>query len=254
LNYLHEPDEMAPSPGNPADGGFPRPTLTIVYDQFAAEHLIGTGRFPPETIMVAGNPKLDAFAETGRLMDDAARTALRQEVGAKPGQHLVVVATKFAQIAGAFGELIDAVAKMPDVRMVVKCHPAETGAPYEKAASGAANVTIAPASADLTRLVAAARLLVTVNSTAAIEAMVLDVPALVVALPNNLSPFVEAGALAGAGTLAEIGPLLRALLYDEKFRGRLGEGRRTFMTRYQIVADRRAAARAADAIIHLASA
>jgi hypothetical protein len=254
LNYLHEPDEMMPSPGNPADRGFPRPTLTLVYDQFAAEHLAAAGQFPLESIAIAGSPKLDAFAETGRLMDDAARTALRLKVGAQPGQHLVVVATKFAQIAGAFGALIDAVAKMPDVRMVIKCHPAEAGAPYEKAAGAAANVTIAPASADLTRLVAAARLLVTVNSTAAIEAMALDVPTLVVALPNNLSPFVEAGALAGASTLAEIGPLLRALLYDQKFRGRLGEGRRTFMARYQIAADGRAAVRAADAIVHLASA
>ncbi len=143
---------------------------------------------------------------------------------------------------------------MPDVRLVVKCHPAESPAPYERAAGGEANVTLAPASADLTRLVAAASLLVTVNSTAAIEAMVLDVPALVVALPNNLSPFVDAGALAGAATLAEIGPMLRALLYDQEFRARLGEGRRAFMARYGITADGRAAARAADAILSLASA
>jgi hypothetical protein len=254
LNYLHEPDEMLPSPGNPADSGFPRPTLTLVHDQFAADHLIGAGHLPPESVAVAGSPKLDAFAETGRVMDDTARAALREKVGAQPGQHLVVVATKYAQIAGAFGALIEEVAKMPDVRLVIKCHPAETGAPYEKAAGGVANVTIAPASADLTRLVAAASLLVTVNSTAAIEAMALDVPALVVALPNNLSPFVEAGALAGAATLAEIGPLLRALLNDQEFRGRLADGRRIFMARYQIVADGRAAARAADAIVHLASA
>jgi hypothetical protein len=254
LNYLHEPDEMAPSPGNPADGGFPHPALTLVYDRFAAEHLTTAGHFPRGSVVVAGSPKLDAFAETGRLMDDGARAALRQQVGAQPGQHLVVVATKYTQIADAFGALIDAAAEMPDVRLVVKCHPAETATPYEKAAGGASNVTIAPASADLARLVAAAGLLVTVNSTAAIEAMVLDVPALVVALPNNLSPFVEAGALAGASTLAEIGPLLRALLYDQKFRARLGEGRRAFMARYQIAADGRAAARAADAIVGLASA
>ena len=130
---------------------------------------------------------------------------------------------------------------MPDVRLVIKCHPAESGAPYERAAGGAANVTIAPASADLARLVAAASLLVTVNSTAAIEAMPLDVPALVVALPNNLSPFVEAGAVAGAAMTAKSARMLRALLYDQKFRDRLGEGRRAFMARYGIAADGRAA-------------
>ena len=254
MNYLHEPDEMAPSTGNPADRGFPRPTLTLVYDQFTAEHLASAGRFPPDSLAVTGSPKLDAFAEAGRLLDDAARDALRTTVGARPGQHLVVVATKYAQMAGAFGALIEAVTRMPDVRLVIKCHPAESPVPYERAAGGAANVTVAPASADLTRLVAAASLLVTVNSTAAIEAMALDVPSLVVALPNNLSPFVDAGALAGAATLAEIGPMLRALLYDQKFRARLGEGRRAFMARYRITADGRAAVRAADAILSLASA
>jgi len=254
LNYLHEADEMAPSPHNPADRGFPRPDLTLVYDQFAAHHLVDAGHFPPQTIAVAGSPRLDAFVETGRLMDDEARAALRASLGAKAGQRLVVVATKFTQIAGAFGALIEAVAGMPDVRLVIKCHPAETAAPYERAAGAAANVTIAPASADLARLVAAASLLVTVNSTAAIEAMPLDVPALVVSLPNNLSPFVDAGAVAGAATHSEIGPMLRALLYDKEFRARLAEGRRTFMARYLIAADGRAALRAAEAIVTLASA
>jgi hypothetical protein len=253
LNYLHEQDEMEPSPRNPSDGGFPRPTLTLVYDRFAAEHLTEAGRFPAESIRVTGSPKLDAFAETGRLMDGDARASLRAAVGAGPGQHLVVVATKYTQIAGALGPLIAAVRTMPDVRLVIKCHPAESGAPYERAAGGAANVTIAPASADLARLVAAASLLVTVNSTAAIEAMPLDVPALVVALPNNLSPFVEAGAVAGAAHDGEIGPMLRALLYDQKFRDRLGEGRRAFMARYGIAADGRAARRAAGIIVELAS-
>ena len=34
------------------------------------------------------------------------------------------------------------------------------------------------------------------NSTVAIDGLVLGVPALVIGLPNNLSPFVEAGAMA----------------------------------------------------------
>jgi hypothetical protein len=251
LNYLHEADEMVPSPGNPADRGFPRPDLTLLYDQFAALHLMTAGHFPPEALAVSGSAKLDAFVRSAGEMDDGALEALRASVGAEPGQRLVVLATKYSQVAVAFDELIHAVAGMPDVRLVVKCHPAETGAPYARAAAGAANVTIAPASADLARLIAASSVLVTVNSTAAIEAMPLDVPALVVALPNNLSPFVDAGAVAGAGR-GEIGQKLRDVLYDKEFRDRLAQGRRTFMARYQIVADGRAATRAADAIVRLA--
>jgi len=253
LNYLHEPDEMAPSRNNPADGGFPRPDLTLLYDQFAARHLIEAGHFPPDGLSVSGSPKLDAFVEAARSMDEGARQALRESVGAKPDQQLAVVATKYSQIAPVFGALVEAVAAMPDVQLVVKCHPAETAAPYERAAAGAANVRIAPASADLARLVASARVLITVNSTAAVEAMPLDVPALVVGLPNNLSPFVEAGAVAGAATGAEIGPMLRAVLYDKEFRARLTEARQAFTARHQIAADGRAAVRAAESIVRLAA-
>jgi hypothetical protein len=254
LNYLHEADEMAPSPGNPTDLGYPRPDLTLIYDEFAARHLVEAGHFPTESLSVTGSPRLDAFVQTARSMDDAAREAVRASVGTGPRQSLVVVATKYSQIEPAFGALVEVVARMPDVQMVVKCHPAETAAPYERAAGGAANIRVAPASVDLARLIASANALVTVNSTAAIEAMPLDVPALVVALPNNLSPFVQAGAVAGAATRAEIGPRLRAVLYDKEFRDTLSAGRRAFMTRYQIVADGGAAKRAAEAVMRLASA
>ena len=49
---------------------------------------------------------------------------------------------------------------------------------------------------DLGRLLTAADALVTMNSTVAIDALALRLPVLVVGLPNNLSPFVQAGAMA----------------------------------------------------------
>ena len=89
---------------------------------------------------------------------------------------------------------------MPDIRLVVKPHPAEGAQPYLPAGQGVDNVVLAPPSAGIGQLTAVASALVTANSTAAIEAMPLGVPTLVVALPNNLSPFVEAGAMAGAAS------------------------------------------------------
>ena len=106
---------------------------------------------------------------------------------------------------------------------------------------------MSPPAVDLGALTTIADVIVTVNSTAAIEAMLLDVPALVVALPNNLTPFVDAGAMAGAATLEAIGPALQGLLYDREMRERLTAARRAFITRYGLVADGGAAGRAADA-------
>ncbi len=60
-------------------------------------------------------------------------------------------------------------------------------------------MTVLRASAALAPLLKASRAIVTVNSTVALDAAVLDVPALVIGLPNNLTPFVDAGVMAGVG-------------------------------------------------------
>ncbi len=87
-----------------------------------------------------------------------------------------------------------------------------------------------PASAPLAPLLRASRAVVTVNSTVALDAAVLGVPALVIGLPNNLSPFVDAGIMAGAASDAAIRPALERILYDEEFRQQLGRAQRAFLT------------------------
>jgi hypothetical protein len=251
LNYLHEPDEMRPSPGNPRDRGFPRPDCTIVFDGFAAAHLEQRGSFPARTLAICGSPRLDAFAAAAERMTDGDKARLRAEARAAEGQHLVLVAAKHAQLGAAFRQLVDVTASRRDVRLVVKPHPGEAVEPYERDAAGVSHVTILPASADLAAFTAIARVLVTANSTAAIEAMVIDVPALVVPLPSNLSPFVEAGAMAGAGP--DTLPVeLDRLLYDGESRSRLKAARRAFLERYGIRADGHAAARSAETILRAA--
>ena len=251
LNYLHEPDEMAPSPANPDDRGFPAPDLTLLFDEFAREHLERRGHFAPSRLAVTGSPRLDAIVGSARGMSREARRGVRDAVGAGEETPIVVVAAKYTQIAPVFRALVDLARTLPEVLLVVKPHPAEGAGPYQRDAAGVANVGMAPPGIDLAALTAVASALVTVNSTAAIEAMPLDVPALVVALPNNLSPFVEAGVMAGASGPAEIGPALRGLLYDPEMRGRLAAARQAFTARYGIRADGGAAARAADLIVGL---
>jgi len=251
LNYLHEPDEMQPSAGNPIDRGFPCPDCTVVFDGFAAVHLERFGNFPPRALAICGSPRLDAFAATAERLTADDKTRLRSDARVAEGQHLVLVAAKHAQLGAAFRQLVDITAARRDVRLVVKPHPGEALEPYQRDAAGTSHVTILPASADLAAFTAIARMLVTANSTAAIEAMVVDVPALVVPLPSNLSPFVEAGAMAGADE--DTLPVeLDRLLYDGKSRSRLKAARRAFLERYQIRADGHAAARSAETILRAA--
>ncbi len=251
LNYRHEPDEILPSDANPADSGFPSPDRTLLFDAFAREHLEREGHIPSNRLAVTGSSRLDTIVAASRAIDAPARNELRESVGATPTTRVVLVASKFTQIAPAFPALVSAAAAMPDVLLVVKPHPAEGVDPYLQAAGGARHVRMSPPAVDLGALTTIADAIVTVNSTAAIEAMLLDVPALVVALPNNLTPFVDAGAMAGAATLQAIGPALQGLLYDREIRERLTSARRAFITRYGLVADGGAAGRAADLIVGL---
>lgn len=260
LNYLHHPDEMTADPGNAGDTGFPRPDVTVLFDEYAAQHLIARGSFPPDSLAVAGSPRLDALVRSARAVDAAAiegalasaRASSRSPAEARgaKGEQMLLVVAKFREAKRALADFLEAAAKFPDVQVAIKTHPAETPDVYNEIAGGKANVVVLPASAPLAPLLRASRAIVTVNSTVALDAAVLGVPALVIGLPNNLSPFVDAGAMAGAPA-ADMEGALRQILYDEKFRQQLERARGLLLARFRILSDGGAAERSAEAVLKL---
>ena len=253
LNYRHEPDEMGADPGNPGDAGFPRPVKTLVFDDYARVHLEQRGRFPAASLVVTGSPRLDALVHAAGALSPGEVAAAREAAGAGPSRALLLFVAKYGQAHHVMGALADAVAAMPDVQMAVKTHPAETPDVYRSVTHGRSNIRVLPAAAPLAPLLRASRAVVTVNSTVALDAAVLGVPALVIGLPNNLSPFVDARIMAGAATSGDIAPALGRILYDEGFRLQMERARGEFLQRFGIASDGRAAARAADALLALIS-
>jgi hypothetical protein len=249
LNYRHEPDELRPVG---ADRGCPIPDRTLLFDRYAEAYLRDAGRYPAAALAVTGNARLDDLAADVAGLRPS-RAQIRREAGLAPDQRLAVLAAKFTEIREVLPDLVAAVARLPDMRLTIKTHPAETPAAYAAAVAGAPNVTVAPADADLARLLVAADALVTMNSTVAIDGLVLGVPSLVVGLPNNLSPFVDAGAMAGATGRDAIRDRLQALLYDEDARRAVLDAGAAFARRYELRSDGRAAARAAAEILALAA-
>jgi hypothetical protein len=252
LNYRHEPDEMQSDADQPGDTGFPRPTRTLLFDQYAARHLETAGRFPADALAVTGSPRLDALAATAAALGPGDRARVEHLTGMQPGDALVVVVTKFREAREVLPAFLAAAAAFPGVRVAIKTHPAETAEAYAEMTAGLTGVRTLAAAEPLAPLLMASRLIVTVNSTVALDAAVLGVPALVIGLPNNLSPFVEAGALGGAATTDEIETALGRILYDEEFRQQLDRKRIAFLTRFAMVADGRAAGRAAEAVLAMA--
>ena len=249
MNYHHEADEVAPSRSHAGDAGFPAPTLTLLYDQLAADHLMRAGHFRPDQLRVTGSPRLDELAAAARTLSEADLVRARRDAGVPDGRRLVLVAAKFTQIAGVFPALVAALTDVPGAHVVVKCHPSEGPEVYLAAAGGSPLVTIAPATLGLAVLTKASDVLVTVNSTAAIEAMVLGVPTLVLALPNNLSPFVDAGVMDGVAADGDIAAALRAVLDTGARRAAWRARAAAFMRQAGISADGQAVRRAVDAIL-----
>jgi hypothetical protein len=251
LNYLHEPDETGPDAGNAADAGFPFPARTLVFDDYARMHLEERGRFPAGALCVTGNPRLDALVRAASALSEADLAAVRDSAGAGAGRTLVLLVAKYGQARHVLGALAGAVQAMPDVQLAIKAHPAETPDLYDPVVAGQSNVRVLPASAPLAALLRASRAIVTVNSSVALDAAVLGVPTLVIGLPNNLSPFVDAGIMAGAATTDAIGPQLHRILYDEGFRLQIERAREAYLAEFGIASDGGAAARSADAVLAL---
>jgi hypothetical protein len=247
LNYRHEPDEAQPDAINRSDAGFPFPASTLLFDEPTAAYLAASGRFPPAALQVTGSARLDEIHAAVRALSPAEIERARLEAGAGVGRALLLFAAKEREARRALPALVAAVRALPDVQMAIKPHPAETAEVYRAVAAGAPNVLVLSASAPLPPLLAAARALVTVNSTVAIDALTLGIPSLVVGLPNNLTPFVDSGLMAGAAAAEEIAPALERVLYDQEFRSRIERSRAAGV-------DGGAAARSAGAIVRLTGA
>jgi hypothetical protein len=250
LNYRHEPDEMEPGRTPP----FPYPSRTLLFDAHAARHLHEVGRFPPATLVVTGSPRLDELTHGIASLPADVGAQLRADLDIAADDLIVLVTTKEKEAREYLGALIDAATRLPGVAVVIKPHPAETAEAYAGFLQGRTAVRVVSERSSLARLLAAARAVVTVNSTVALDAGALGIPAMVIGLPNNLSPFVAAGAMAGSLDPAEIPPLLERILYDEGFRQQLAERRRAVLGETTSIGEPRAASRSADALIELSQA
>jgi capsular polysaccharide biosynthesis protein len=247
LNYRHEADETAADPANPSDPGFPFPAATLLFDEQAARHLSTAGHFPPATLAVTGSARLDELAASVRALTPRDAERVRRESGGGHSRAMVLFAAKEREARPFLPALVDAIREMPDVQLVIKPHPAETPEVYAPAIAGVDNIHVAASGAPLPALLAAARAIITVNSTVAIDALAFGVPSVVIGLPNNLTPFVDAGLMLGAGPASEIQTTLARVLYDQEFRSRIQAG-----AGHPAHNGGQAASRSAEAILALA--
>jgi UDP-N-acetylglucosamine 2-epimerase len=245
-SHEHAPDELAKDP-------VPIPTETAVFGEMARELLMKRGSYAEDRLVVTGSPKFDALVKAAAGYDPKA-TRARAEIPEK--SPFVVLASRWSAVGPVFAELVRAVENLDDVHLLVKPHQAESPGAYEKVVARLApeRTRILKASANLVELLFASDGLITVDSLASSEALVLGRPVLVVNLPSNLGSLVERGVALGVPRGESIEDGLRELLFDAERRRRLEERRLRYIQDFAFGADGRSTERIVERILFMAEA
>jgi hypothetical protein len=239
-SHEHAPDEIA--------DGAPIPTRTAVFGELAKELLIERGSYPRDRIVVTGSPKFDALVQAAEGFDPA---ATHRSAGIPDGARLLVLATRWSAVGPVFADLVQAVERLEGVFLLVKPHQAEPTTPYQEIVNRLApeRTRILPGSTNLLELLFASDGLITVDSFASSEALVLGRRVLVVNLPSNLAPLVERGVALGVHRGEPIEPVLQRLLNDPEAARALEERRKEYIQEFAYGADGRSTERIVSCIL-----
>ena len=137
------------------------------------------------------------------------------------------------------------------VRLIVKPHPAENTKIYNHIAKKYKNVILHKSSEDISSLVASSDILVTVSSTVAIEAALLDKPIICINTANVESMYVSSGIAIEVKKLEELIPAIKDVLYNEEISKKLAEARKKFVYEHAHIQDGHASERVADLIVQM---
>lgn len=209
--YVHTPEEIQGKEGAP----YPFTDRFLLYDSFVKKILEKYGNYPSKTLEVTGGHKMDNLLAIKKTADPRSK---KKELGYDDRDKFAVIASRFSEIGSAFPHIVKAIEEIPRLHLIVKPHQAELPEYYEDIAAklGAKKVEVVSNKENLFDLMLSGDLLITVNSLAALEAILLEKPVMVVNLPNHLSVYVDAGIAVGVESHQEILPALKKLFMESQ--------------------------------------
>lgn len=251
--YSHEHASFEVSPEGRVDDAtaVPIPTLTAVFGSAAKDLLVTRGNYDPKRIVITGSPKFDDLVRATQGFD---REATRSKLDVPDAARFLVLASRFSAVGPVFEALVRAVERIDDLWLFVKPHQAESTHPYEDviARLSPSRTRVLAASMNLLELLFASDGLVTVDSFASSEALVLGRPVLVVNLPSNLDALVERGVAVGVARGEAIEPAIRKLLFDDGVARELERARQDYIQEFAFGADGRSTERIVESLFQVA--
>jgi hypothetical protein len=184
-----------------------------VHGERAKEALVESGHFPPDAIRIAGSPNI----ESARSQDE--RQAVRSRLGLAADAFVVLYFGAPLRVVPAEAEhlrtFLACCSTMPEIRPILRPHPSDQGgaARYRSAAAAAGIEAPVPTGEDPFHLILAADIVISHNSTTALDAMALERPVVHINMSGSpdLFRFVENGGALRATSADELRAALTTL-------------------------------------------
>jgi glycosyltransferase involved in cell wall biosynthesis len=230
IGYYHKKEEM--SRNTAKENHCIIPDKTAVNGAYYKNILIRMGSYPPSSVAVTGQPKYDVLAFADKIYKKERVCSLLK---LDPNKKLIVFASQPDSPQAnelLFRSIFQAVKKIPGAQLVIKLHPNEYDSSlHERVAREAGVNAVIVKDIDLFELLHACDLMLTLSSTVAIEAMILDKPVITVNLTNapDAMPFAESGAAIGVYKREDIYPAINKALKNKQVRRNLQLRRKKFV-------------------------
>lgn len=232
-------------------------TRTAVWGQADFDRYVSLGN-PPSKLAVTGSPKYDRLLKETAFIPAA---QVYQTIGLTPGKEYVVLATQPVRKFSSFNtyeemkEIVEcairAMSQVPGMQLVIKLHPFDEYSMYEKIFKDTRQKGVfLIRDVDNLSLLKWSSLLLAHNSTAALEAMMLDKPVVIVNLGkrDDTVPYVSNGGALGVYNAVGLASAINEALVDPAIKERLEQGRRQMVSRYLYKQDGLASQRVAELI------
>lgn len=201
-----------------------------------------------EQLVITGQPRYDKLL---KMTFNRGKTC--RELGISEKKNLIVLTTQPVSNEENY-QLLSAVSEamkgFPDTELVIKLHPDENLKWYQQVINSLNCKAVIVRDIDIFELLNACDMMMTLFSTTALEAMILDKPVITINLMNmpDRIPYAKSGAAIGVYREEDLAPAIKRAMYDEETRKKLETGRKKFVYEQAYLVDGKASSRVADLI------
>lgn len=213
---------------------------------------------PRERFIITGNPRFDILTD---WRPKFSKKQLCQRLNLDEDKGIILLVPQQINKFSSFwtddlfltmtDKILSAMEQFPDKQLIIKVDPYEELAGYKQRLAKNSHKNCAVVKdIDIYTLIFLSELIVTMDSTVGLEAMVFDKPLIVVNLTKRKDrvPYAEKEAAVGIYQDANLASAIKKALTDEKTILQLNNGRKRFIKEYAYVVDGKAGERIAQLI------